>query len=317
MKWNNRITDFVLDLYHVDALSDEVRNMVDVELSKDEEFQERYREILMADKEIQQLFSDEKYISPDHISDFMLSLYHLGALSDEERKIVETEMENNLELAKRYHDIKESEDEIRSRFGLNNPLASAATERAETATKDITWVNVGIVFQLQFLINAGILLRLPTLLSSSRRNRNLDAVNEIKNEFDAEITKYEVVFQTNPNDYDACITLACLYNNRNGDGDTDKVIEYCDRALVIKINDPLALCIRGIARSENGDKKAFSDLEAVLKTNTLMSKEILYTFGKIHFKEGDFEKARKAFETVKEIDPDFADVNKILSDLLQ
>ena len=76
------------------------------------------------------------------------------------------------------------------------------------------------------------------------------------------------------------------------------------------------MCIRGIAYSENNDLKALNDLEAVLKKDTPMSKEILYTLGTIHFKEGDLEKARKTFETVKAIDPDFADVNDILSDLL-
>ena len=35
--------------------------------------------------------------------------------------------------------------------------------------------------------------------------------------------------------------------------------------------------------------------------------------GTIHYKEGNFEKALEAFEAVKAVNPDFSDIDEILS----
>lgn len=123
MKRNNKIIDFVLDLYHSDVLSDKDRELVDNELSKNEELLEHYREIVMADKEVQQLFFQGDSFSSDCISTFMLDKYHLNALSDKERKLVDAELSKKGELFERYQIILKTDEEIRKKFSLDNPAA--------------------------------------------------------------------------------------------------------------------------------------------------------------------------------------------------
>jgi cytochrome c-type biogenesis protein CcmH/NrfG len=146
--------------------------------------------------------------------------------------------------------------------------------------------------------------------------RTRSALNRTTDEFDTMIANYEEILLSNPNDYEACIMLAGLHIDRSRPGDAEKAIEYSDRALAISHNDPQALYARGIAHSERGDsEKALSDLTGVLRANIQSMKGVYYIMGMIHYKEGNLNEALDAFEAVRAIDPDFADIEEILGEL--
>ena len=139
-------------------------------------------------------------------------------------------------------------------------------------------------------------------------------------EYYTEIAKYEEALLANSSDYDACIKLAAFCINRNSTGDFDRAIEFCNRILNVKHHDPSALFARGTAYSLSGNtEEALNDLEAVLKTKikNQEKKAVYYVIGKTYWKnenldENTLKEVQKAFEKVKAIDPDYADVNDIL-----
>jgi len=161
-------------------------------------------------------------------------------------------------------------------------------------------------------------IRIPFWANFYRRSMPKSSILTKENcEFDTEIEKYEEVLQSNPNDYDTCIKLASLYINRGRDGDDNKAIEYSNRVLAVKHNDPSALFTRGVACSQKNidNEKALNDLETILGTNTQVNKAIYYVMGTIYYKEGKIKDAQEAFEAVIAIDPDFADIKQVLEEL--
>ena len=56
-----------------------------------------------------------------HITQFMLELYHLNAVTDKERKLVEDELNKNSEVKQRYDELIKSDREIKERYKINTP----------------------------------------------------------------------------------------------------------------------------------------------------------------------------------------------------
>ena len=141
-----------------------------------------------------------------------------------------------------------------------------------------------------------------------------------------EIEKYENILNSNPNDFITCIKLSCLYNTTKEKILCEKSIKYCTNVLSQDslVNFHLAAFFtRGMAYSLSGNtEKSINDLEAVLKFNIQDSykKIVYYTMGKTYWENENLEKSilneiKRLFTKVKEIDPDFADVNNKLMEL--
>jgi len=167
-----------------------------------------------------------------------------------------------------------------------------------------------------FLIIGEVELKLMPFTVSRTTRGGSDPETEETAALDALIVQHESAYSSNPNDYDTCMALASLYLNRK---DADMAIKYSNQALAIRKNDTDALYTRGLAYYEKNDKasraRALNDLEAVLKTNKYDTKSLYYVIGLIHYKDDNNDKAIDAFEKIKAVDPNFADVNEILEAL--
>jgi tetratricopeptide (TPR) repeat protein len=134
---------------------------------------------------------------------------------------------------------------------------------------------------------------------------------------DTLIKRYEADLTANPQDFDACIMLAGLYIDRGRLGDADLALRYSDTALAIRHDDASALYARGLAYDKKGDSsRALGDLVAVLRTDIQSMKGVYYILGMIYYNDGKIDEAIEAFEKVKTIDGEFADINEILEELL-
>jgi len=134
---------------------------------------------------------------------------------------------------------------------------------------------------------------------------------EISDEFKEKKTEYTEAFNANPNDYDACMNLVFLYMSQDGI-DAKNVLEFSNKALDIKKEDPLALYARGMAYYRRGDiSNALNDLNAVLEMNNVRYKELIYyVISWICYNKGKDKEFREAFEACRAINPEFADANK-------
>ena len=143
--------------------------------------------------------------------------------------------------------------------------------------------------------------------------RSRGATNRTTQEFDTLIAICTEAIKSNPQDYEAYIMLASLHINRRRQGDAELAVRYSDQALAISRDSPEALYARALAYKEKGDNaNALLDLETILMTNIRSMKGVYYVMGMIYFEEGRMEEATIAFNKVKTLDPDFADINEIL-----
>ena len=139
------------------------------------------------------------------------------------------------------------------------------------------------------------------------------ATNRTTQEFDTLIAIYAQAIESNPQDYEANIMLAGLHINHRRQGDAELAVRYSDQALAISRDSPEALYARALAYKEKGDNaNALIDLETILMTNIRSMKGVYYVMGMIYFEEGRMEEAAIAFDKVKTLDPNFADINEIL-----
>jgi len=87
-----------------------------------------------------------------YITDFMLDLYHLDALSDKERKMIKTELSKNDELRSRYNELVKEDQKIREYYSLNSLNDSRSVkEKNDNVSNIINFpknkkrINTGIV----------------------------------------------------------------------------------------------------------------------------------------------------------------------------
>ncbi|MCL2806067.1 MAG: hypothetical protein FWD26_09025 [Treponema sp.] len=127
------------------------------------------------------------------------------------------------------------------------------------------------------------------------------------------IRQNEELLRSDPQNYDACITLAGLYNDRNRPGDANQTIRYSNMALEINKDDPQAIFARGLGYNELGDNaRALSDMNSVMRLNVQSVKSAAYIMGMIYYRENRVNEAIDAFELVTAIDPGFIDTSEIL-----
>jgi tetratricopeptide (TPR) repeat protein len=127
-------------------------------------------------------------------------------------------------------------------------------------------------------------IKFPQMTSQQRQLGN--AADGTADDFNAMISDYTNKIEANPNDHDARI-------------------------------------MRGLARYSlayytNGEyKDALEDLQAVSEMNPQGMEGVYYALGNIYYQIGKDEKAIEAFEKVKTINPEFADVNEVLKNLIK
>jgi tetratricopeptide (TPR) repeat protein len=149
-------------------------------------------------------------------------------------------------------------------------------------------------------------------MTFSGGTRGAGTLSRTRDEFDTLVKQYETNLAADPQDFDACIILAGLYK----DGNPDLAVKYSDMALTIRHDDPEALYARGLAYMEKGESsRALDDLKMVLRRNIQSMKGVYYIMGMIHANNKEIDEAIEAFEKVKAIDPEFADIDEILERL--
>jgi len=116
-------------------------------------------------------------------------------------------------------------------------------------------------------------IKFPRLTTGQKRNA-ADVTNE---DFNAMISDYTKKIEANPKDNNARIMRGLLYF-KNG--------EYVN---------------------------ALKDLQAVSEMNPRGMEGVYYAMGKSYYEIGENDKAIEAFEKIKAINPEFADVNEILT----
>ncbi|MCL2800443.1 MAG: tetratricopeptide repeat protein [Treponema sp.] len=146
------------------------------------------------------------------------------------------------------------------------------------------------------------------------RTRKGNVSNKQKPNLNIQINENISKIKNNPDDYKALMNLAVLYLKSE---DIDNAIKFASKVLEIKNETSLpALLVRGLAYYEIFDHyNALKDFEEITNINKYNLEVIVYYFiGSIHLREGRKEEAKNAFDKVKAIDPNFADVDQILRD---
>jgi tetratricopeptide (TPR) repeat protein len=116
--------------------------------------------------------------------------------------------------------------------------------------------------------------------------------------------------------YDFMVSYSPLTMLNKGINDTTEdfnaMISENTKRIEANPKDNDARIMRGLAYYKNGEyTKAIEDLQTVSEMNKGME-GVYYAMGKSYYEIGKKDKAIEAFEKVKTIDPEFADINEIL-----